>query len=192
MKKIPSAVRHAQIRERLAVHPGVSVAELARDFRVSEMTIRRDLAALETKEDIQRTHGGAVLTNAVSGIYLFREALNGLAGLYDWPGYLLAPKTPQKLSAAEIDRYVGTYRIVSGIELPILKAWREGEQLFTEIPGLRVGVRKSWLDEQGRLFNQSSPFETHVTFGPDGRAATLTVLSGGITEILRAERAPDP
>ena len=145
----------------------------------------------ETDCYLESGHGGAVLTNAVSGIYLFREALNGLAGLYDWPGYLLAPKTPQKLSAAEIDRYVGTYRIVSGIELPILKAWREGEQLFTEIPGLRVGVRKSWLDEQGRLFNQSSPFETHVTFGPDGRAATLTVLSAGATEILRAERAAD-
>lgn len=73
MKKIPSAVRHAQIRERLAVHPGVSVAELARDFRVSEMTIRRDLAALETKEDIQRTHGGAVLTERMILEFDYRE-----------------------------------------------------------------------------------------------------------------------
>lgn len=73
MKKVPSAVRHAQIRERFAAHPGVSVAELARDFGVSEMTIRRDLAALETNEDIQRTHGGAVLTERMIMEFDYRE-----------------------------------------------------------------------------------------------------------------------
>jgi len=62
MKKLPSAARHAEIRQRFAAQPGISVAELAREFGVSEMTIRRDLAALEARADIQRTHGGAVLT----------------------------------------------------------------------------------------------------------------------------------
>jgi DeoR/GlpR family transcriptional regulator of sugar metabolism len=73
MKKVPSAVRHAQIRERFAAHPGVSVAELAQDFGVSEMTIRRDLATLETNEDIQRTHGGAVLTERMIMEFDYRE-----------------------------------------------------------------------------------------------------------------------
>lgn len=133
--------------------------------------------------------GGAAFTNAVSGIFLFREILNGLADLYDWPGYLLAPKTVQRLSAEELDRYTGIYSICSGIELPIMKVWREGDQLLSEIPGLRVGVRRTFVDENGVLFNQSGPFETHPTFGSDGRVASLTVLSGGTTEILRAERA---
>lgn len=62
MKKLPSAARQSSIRERFAERPGVSVAELAREFGVSEMTIRRDLAALEGKAHIQRTHGGAMLT----------------------------------------------------------------------------------------------------------------------------------
>ncbi|SDS48570.1 DeoR/GlpR family DNA-binding transcription regulator [Opitutus sp. GAS368] len=62
MKNLPSAARQAQIRERLSAHPGVSVSELARKFDVSEMTVRRDLAALEGKSHIQRTHGGAMLT----------------------------------------------------------------------------------------------------------------------------------
>jgi DeoR family transcriptional regulator of aga operon len=62
VKNLPSAARQAQIRERLSAHPGVSVAELARRFGVSEMTVRRDLAALEGQFHIQRTHGGAMLT----------------------------------------------------------------------------------------------------------------------------------
>ena len=134
--------------------------------------------------------GGAAFTNAVSGIFLFREILNGLAGLYDWPGYLLAPKTVRVLTPGELDRYTGVFNIVSGIELPVMNVWREGDLLLTEIPGMRVGVRRTFVDENGILFNQSGPFETHAAFGPDGRVASLTVLSGGTTEILRAERAP--
>jgi DeoR/GlpR family transcriptional regulator of sugar metabolism len=38
------------------------VGRLARLFGVSGMTIRRDLAALEAKAHVQRTHGGAVLS----------------------------------------------------------------------------------------------------------------------------------
>ncbi len=62
MKKLPSAARHAEIRQRFSAQPGVSVGELAKEFGVSEMTIRRDLDALEARAEIQRTHGGAVLT----------------------------------------------------------------------------------------------------------------------------------
>lgn len=62
MKNLPSAARQSQIRERFAAGPGVSVSELAREFDVSEMTIRRDLAVLEGQSHIQRTHGGAFLT----------------------------------------------------------------------------------------------------------------------------------
>lgn len=62
MRNLPSAARQAQIRERFAAQPGVSVSGLAREFDVSEMTIRRDLAALEGQAHIQRTHGGAILT----------------------------------------------------------------------------------------------------------------------------------
>lgn len=61
VKKPSSAVRHAKIRELLAERPGVAVSELAAEFGVSEMTIRRDLAALESNAHIRRTHGGAVV-----------------------------------------------------------------------------------------------------------------------------------
>lgn len=73
MKNLPSAARQARIRERFAARPGVTVAELAREFDVSEMTIRRDLASLEGTSQIQRTHGGAVLTERMMLEFDYRE-----------------------------------------------------------------------------------------------------------------------
>jgi Transcriptional regulators of sugar metabolism len=73
MKKLPSAARQARIRERFSDQAGVSISELAREFGVSEMTIRRDLAALEAKAHIQRTHGGAMLTERMMLEFDYRE-----------------------------------------------------------------------------------------------------------------------
>ena len=73
VKNLPSAARQTRIRERFAERPGVSISQLAREFGVSEMTIRRDLAALEGKSQIQRTHGGAVLTERMILDFDYRE-----------------------------------------------------------------------------------------------------------------------
>jgi DeoR/GlpR family transcriptional regulator of sugar metabolism len=73
VKNLPSAARQAKIRERFVERPGVSIPELARQFGVSEMTIRRDLAALEEKSQIQRTHGGAVLTERMMLEFDYRD-----------------------------------------------------------------------------------------------------------------------
>lgn len=75
LKRIPSAARHSAIRARLAAQPGVTVSELAHRFAVSEMTIRRDLAALAARSDIQRTHGGAVLTERMVLEFDYRDRL---------------------------------------------------------------------------------------------------------------------
>ncbi|HEU4973830.1 MAG TPA: DeoR/GlpR family DNA-binding transcription regulator [Baekduia sp.] len=56
---------HARERHRLALqaleeHGEVTVAQLSRTTGVSEMTIRRDLEALERKGLLRRVHGGAI------------------------------------------------------------------------------------------------------------------------------------
>jgi len=81
VKKLPSAARQSRIRARFAERPGASVAELAKEFGVSEMTIRRDLAALEGQQHIQRTHGGAMLTERMmlEFDYRHRRELNQAA-----------------------------------------------------------------------------------------------------------------
>jgi DeoR/GlpR family transcriptional regulator of sugar metabolism len=73
VKKLPSAARLARIRERFASEAGVSVADLAREFGVSEMTIRRDLSQLEGQSHIHRTHGGAVLTGRMLLEFDYRD-----------------------------------------------------------------------------------------------------------------------
>ncbi|MBT9385919.1 DeoR/GlpR family DNA-binding transcription regulator [Pseudooceanicola sp. CBS1P-1] len=59
--KIPAQVRLAAILERLRAGGSVTVTEIARDFHVSDMTVRRDLSELEREGLLERVHGGAVL-----------------------------------------------------------------------------------------------------------------------------------
>lgn len=71
--RLPAAVRRGEIRALLAENQAVSISDLAARFGVSEMTIRRDLDALEQSGQVQRTHGGAVLTERLIFEFDFRE-----------------------------------------------------------------------------------------------------------------------
>jgi DeoR/GlpR family transcriptional regulator of sugar metabolism len=53
-------------------HGSVSVSELVREFAVSEMTIRRDLTALEQQGRILRVHGGAIASGRLAYEFAFR------------------------------------------------------------------------------------------------------------------------
>ena len=53
--------RHAHILERLRADGAVRVADLMVDLHVSDMTVRRDLEALETQGYLVKVHGGATL-----------------------------------------------------------------------------------------------------------------------------------
>jgi DNA-binding LacI/PurR family transcriptional regulator len=53
--------RHERLMSELQQHGAVRVSELARDLGVSELTIRRDIAALAARNLVTRVHGGATL-----------------------------------------------------------------------------------------------------------------------------------
>jgi len=53
-------LRQSRIRELLMHNKQVSISRLAKEFCVSEMTIRRDLDKLEDDGKVRRIHGGAV------------------------------------------------------------------------------------------------------------------------------------
>lgn len=53
--------RHAHILDRLQADGAVRVADLVREFGVSDMTVRRDLEVLETQGHLLKVHGGAVV-----------------------------------------------------------------------------------------------------------------------------------
>ncbi len=58
--------RQNYILKRLRTDNVVSVQELAKEFNITEMTVRRDLALLEKKELITRSYGGAVMNKKVA------------------------------------------------------------------------------------------------------------------------------
>ena len=60
-RRMPARVRHAQLVEAARKRGFFLVAEIASEFGVSEMTIRRDLIDLERGGVLLRTRGGAVL-----------------------------------------------------------------------------------------------------------------------------------
>jgi DeoR family fructose operon transcriptional repressor len=65
LRLLPS--ERQQTIKRLALEQGVlRIGELAEKFQVSEMTIRRDLEMLESSGHIERTFGGAIITEQAS------------------------------------------------------------------------------------------------------------------------------
>ena len=132
--------------------------------------------------------GGVVLTNSLSGLILYYELLNGLAGAYGWTGYMRPPRKVRALSADEQARIVGRFRIVSGIDAPHIDIWIEDGQLHSRIEGLILPARPIYMDENGRFFSQQTPGETEVAYDQDGRAVGLVAYAEGAVELLRAER----
>jgi len=72
-RKKSSVARQRHISERLSREASVSIAALAVELGVSEMTVRRDLEALEKTSSIQRTHGGAVLSERMIFEFEYRD-----------------------------------------------------------------------------------------------------------------------
>jgi DeoR/GlpR family transcriptional regulator of sugar metabolism len=78
----PAGARRAALQRLIAERGFVSVADVAREIGISEMTVRRDLEALGRDGLIQRSHGGAAPAPAPAVIasepsYAARRDLNG-------------------------------------------------------------------------------------------------------------------
>ena len=56
---MPPEIRRAQILEQIQREGGAALADLARDFSVSPITVHRDLEALARNGLVERVHGGA-------------------------------------------------------------------------------------------------------------------------------------
>ena len=70
--------RRRKIMERLEEEKKVYVTELAKEFQVTEETIRRDLERLEKEDLLCRSYGGAVLSEKMQGVLSFarRSSIN--------------------------------------------------------------------------------------------------------------------
>ncbi len=64
-KRMDRSERHAQILDLLNRQAGASASELARLFKVSRMTIHRDLRDLHRRGHLQRIRGGAAFSGKI-------------------------------------------------------------------------------------------------------------------------------
>ena len=69
-------IRQKKILETLHDDGSVGVDELSRLLQVSSMTIRRDLSYLESSGYLVRTHGGAIKSQAIDGMFSFERRLH--------------------------------------------------------------------------------------------------------------------
>lgn len=65
--------RKISILNKIQTERNVAVSKLAKQFGVSESTIRRDLSSLETSGFIKRTHGGAILQGEANKTYFYNQ-----------------------------------------------------------------------------------------------------------------------
>lgn len=71
--RLPAQFRQARLVDAVRERGFISVASVASELGVSEMTIRRDLAELEREGHLVRTHGGALAPEGVGDHAIDRE-----------------------------------------------------------------------------------------------------------------------
>src|ERR1700684_1186805 len=74
-ERVLAVERRIKVLELIAADQAVEVSSLAREFGVSEMTIRRDLRRLDRDGFVRRTYGGAT-TRVVRAVGAFEVGQN--------------------------------------------------------------------------------------------------------------------
>src|SRR3954465_1450245 len=116
--------RRREIAERLRNTGAVTVAEVEERLGVSPMTARRDLAELERRGVVRRTHGGAVLPSISAHEDSFARRLEVDAEekvhLAEAAGNLLTPRETIFLSSSTPTYYVARRLVEIGLAATVL------------------------------------------------------------------------
>jgi DeoR/GlpR family transcriptional regulator of sugar metabolism len=136
--------RRRDIADRLRASGAVTVAEIEERFGVSPMTARRDLAELERRGVVRRTHGGAVLPTISAHEDSFARRLDIAAGdklrLAEAAVGLLSPRETIFLDSSTTTYFVARRLVETGLAATVLtNSLPVMELLFKEGgPGLEV------------------------------------------------------
>ena len=115
--------RQAAILDRVRSAGGVRVSDLATEFGVSDMTIRRDLEALDERGLLAKVHGGATATGPSST---------------DEPGFRAKSVRQLAEKAAIADRAAKMVRPGAAIALSAGTTTAELARRLVDVPGLTV------------------------------------------------------
>ena len=145
--------RRRLIAERLGERGSVSVSSLEAEFRISPMTARRDLDALERQGIARRTHGGAVsptlsshedsFTQRLEVASTAKEKLASAAIALVEPGdaIFLDGSTTAYFLAREIVRQNRKCTVLTN-SVPVMQLISEGEASQVELIGVGGSLRK--------------------------------------------------
>ncbi|RKN33074.1 DeoR/GlpR family DNA-binding transcription regulator [Micromonospora musae] len=142
--------RQATILERVRAAGGVRVSELATEFGVSDMTIRRDLESLHERGLLAKVHGGATVAGP---------------GSTDEPGFRAKSVRQPAEKAAIADRAAQLVRPGAAIALSAGTTTAELARRLLDVPGLTV-------------VTNSLPVAEIMHAG--GRPDQTVVLTGGV------------
>ncbi|MEH1168109.1 DeoR/GlpR family DNA-binding transcription regulator [Micromonospora sp. CPCC 205539] len=142
--------RQAAILERVRLTGGVRVTELAVEFGVSDMTIRRDLEALHERGLLAKVHGGATVAGPSST---------------DEPGFHAKSVRQLAEKAAIADRAAQLVRPGAAVALSAGTTTAELARRLVDVPGLTV-------------VTNSLPVAEILHAG--GRPDQTVVLTGGV------------
>lgn len=153
--RTPAQARLAAILDRLSQGGSVSVAEIAQEFGVSDMTVRRDLAELEGQNLLERVHGGAVslrhgpltVIDDVEPLFESRRRLNSDAKSR------IAGATVQLISAHQTLAFDLGTTVLAGARALVSSAPTPGLRVFTN--SLRVAQ-----------LTAAASLQTYVPAGP--------------------------
>ncbi len=116
--------RRREIAEHLRTAGAVTVAEVEERFGVSPMTARRDLAELERRGVVRRTHGGAVLPAVSAHEDSFARRLEANAGekaaLAEAAVGLMSPRETVFLDSSTTTYFVARRLVETGLAATVL------------------------------------------------------------------------
>jgi DeoR/GlpR family transcriptional regulator of sugar metabolism len=192
--------RQQRIIERLRDQGKVTVEELMADFGVSAPTVRADLAALEARRLLRRTHGGALppATSLYEPTYTERAGsqLNEKRRIGEAAARLVRPGETVILDAGTTVHEVGVALIAGGLTgITVVTNNLPTANLLMEAPGLDVLViggqaqlhRRATLGPLAAEFLQRIHAD-HVFLGANGidSSAGLTVVDFDAASVKRA------
>jgi DeoR family fructose operon transcriptional repressor len=161
------AERHRRIEGILRERRVVRVSTLSEQIGVSEVTIRRDLEALERRGILERTHGGAVLTQRMRAEPAYVEAISS------------NPEAKRRIAQAAAD-------LVDAGETLYLNGGTTTLQVFRHLraPGLKVITNHVGI----ALESAEHDFDL-LLVGGHYRAPSNSVVGPFATEALRRTHA---
>ena len=191
--------RHARILALLQQNGSISVTQLAEQFRVSEVTIRKDLSYLEQQKKLYRTHGSAILLSPyISDRHVSekekrnveeKQAIGKAAAalIEQNDSIIIASGTTMTFLAREI-RPAGRLTVITA-SVPVTQILSQNEQTdVIQLGGITrsssVSVVGPFAEQMLRSFNCSKLFIGVDGIDPDFGLTTTNMLEASLNRAM--------